>query len=299
MKTFVYHENASGKASFTRTGDSYYFDEENLAFAVADSPLRCLIRDTKNYPMDDFGFNAADTFCREFVKYASVKRKRSFKRNDLKEILLKINKEIYDLNISLGKLYKDPLNYDLAETVGIGAIIVNNSLFYGGVEDCYVNVLRGRDLENVALWNYQILKAGKYIDRLSKENKLIDYVPKQLRKKLKKENFWEPCWCNYLRNNIDALDDGGELVGWGCFTGEKNLEPFIQVHEVQLRKGDHILLFSDGMIPVLEDRNFVKWFLEKNNTSFYFQLEMRQKIMKLLEGKSSKDKEKTLIYYKY
>lgn len=187
----------------------------------------------------------------------------------------------------------------LQKQVGIGAIIVEESLFYGGVEDCYVNVLRGKNLENIAPWDYQILKAGKYIDRLSNENKLINQVPRQLRKKLKKENFWEPCWCNHLRNNINALDDEGKPVGWGCFTGEKELEPFIQVHEVHLMKGDHLFLFSDGMIPVLDDSEFLKWFLEENNPSFYFQLQMRERIMNLLQEKSDKDKEKPLIYYKY
>ena len=29
----------------------------------------------------------------------------------------------------------------------MGAIIINNTLYYGGVEDCYVNVLRGEELK--------------------------------------------------------------------------------------------------------------------------------------------------------
>ncbi|HQF36271.1 MAG TPA: hypothetical protein PLL26_01345 [Candidatus Dojkabacteria bacterium] len=64
-------------------------------------------------------------------------------------------------------------------------------------------------------------------------------------------------------------------------------------------KGDHLFLFSDGMIPVLDDSEFLKWFLEENNPSFYFQLQMRERIMNLLQEKSDKDKEKPLIYYKY
>jgi len=117
--------------------------------------------------------------------------------------------------------------------------------------------------------------------------------------KLKKENQWKPCWCNYLRNNKNALDEEGNLVGWGCFTGEKEAEEFIQTHSVKLKKNDHILLFSDGMIPVLEDKGFINWFIQNVTSSFYFQYQMRSKIMELLGGREEANKEKTLIYMQY
>lgn len=299
MKIFTYHENASGKGSFTKTGDAYFVNEDRVAFAVADSPLRCLILDTKEYPFDDFGFDAADTFCKNFVKFCSKYTDGAITKDILKEILLKTNREILKLNNSLGKSYDDELNYDVAETVGVGAVVEDNILLYGGVEDCYVNVLRGEELENIAPWNHQIMKASKYIDELSEENKLIDYVPEELRGKLREEHYWEPCWCSYLRNNSNAFNKEDDLVGWGCFTGEKELEPFIQTHEVELREGDHILIFSDGMIPVLKDKGFLRWFIKNQNNSFYFQLEMREKIIELLKGKSDVDKEKTLVYFRY
>lgn len=300
MKTFVYHENASGKASFTKTGDAWSIDDDLKIFAVADSPLRCLIRDTKQYPFDDYGYEAASTFCEGFIKHCKTQlSSENFSLKTLKDILIKTNEDIKKLNMRLGKKFNDPLNYDLAETVGVGAVIKDHTLYYGGLEDCYVNVLRGKNLENIAKWNYQIAKASKYIDKLSSKDKLKDYIPKELINKLKKENQWEPCWCNYLRNNKNALDEEGNLVGWGCFTGEKEAEEFIETYSIPLKKNDHILLFSDGMIPVLRDKGFINWFIQNVTSSFYFQYQMRSKIMELLGDRGEANKEKTLIYMQY
>jgi len=62
-------KNASGKGSFTKTGDAWIIDEDLKIFVVADSTLRCLIRDTKEYPFDDHGYEAAELFCKSFLKY--------------------------------------------------------------------------------------------------------------------------------------------------------------------------------------------------------------------------------------
>lgn len=246
MKTFAYHENASGKASFTKTGDAWAINDSLKIFAVADSPLRCLIRDTKEYPFDDYGYEAADMFCKSFLKFGEHFLQESKQDTEsFKKVLIKCNKEVGKLNKRLGKKFNDKLNYDIAETVGIGAVIVKDKLYYGGLEDCYINVLRGKELKVVTTWEYQIMKASKYIDLLSKENKLKDYIPKELVGKIKTANEWEPCWCNHLRNNSKAVDKDGVPVGWGCFTGEETAEKFIQSHSINLKKDDHILLFSD------------------------------------------------------
>ena len=238
-------------------------------------------------------------FVKALLNIVTQLSSEDFSLKTLKDVLIKTNEDIKKLNIQLGKEFNDPLNYDLAETVGIGALIKDHTLYYGGLEDCYVNVLRGKNLENIAKWNYQIVKASKYIDKLSIEDKLKDYIPKELINKLKKENQWEPCWCNYLRNNKNALDEEGNLVGWGCFTGEKEAEEFIQTHSVKLKKNDYILLFSDGMIPVLRDKGFINWFVQNVTSSFYFQYQMRSKIMELLGDRGEANKEKTLIYMQY
>lgn len=103
MKTFAYHENASGVGSFTKTGDAWNFDEAEMIFAVADSPLRCLIRDTKEYPFDDHGYAAAETFCKSFIN--GVKDNPN---EPLEKILYQCNDCIKALNIQLGKNMEIP-----------------------------------------------------------------------------------------------------------------------------------------------------------------------------------------------
>ncbi len=300
MSIIVYHENPSDLASFTRLGDAWAIDEQNMIFAVADSPLRHLLRDTRNYPFDDFGYETASTFCDEFLlSFRNILQKGSFTEKSLRIALLEANVAIDQLNKKRGRTYGDKSNYDIAETVGIGAVVSEGVLYYGGLEDCYVNILRGPNLENVAVFEYQIMKASKYLDVLTEQGKVEEYIPEDIRGKLRKESLWEPCWCTHLRNNLEARDEKGNLVGWGCFTGEAVVGDFIQTHAVELEKGDRILLFSDGMIPVLENDVFVEWFIKNRHPSFHFELAMRKRIMQLLAGKDSAHKEKTLIYFEY
>ncbi|HKM20304.1 MAG TPA: hypothetical protein VJY47_03770 [Candidatus Dojkabacteria bacterium] len=107
MKTFVYHENPSGQYSFSKSGDAWCIDDELKIFAVADSPLRKLILETKEYPFDDYGYEAASTFCNSFVKHTKESIKIELNKEVMKNILLQCNRDILALNKSLGKDYKD------------------------------------------------------------------------------------------------------------------------------------------------------------------------------------------------
>lgn len=299
-KPFIYHENTSGKGLFVKIGDAWAIDEESKIFAVADSPLRCLIRDTKQYPYDDHGYEAASTFCNSFV--SSIKEtltNKDFSDEDFRDSLISSNRSLKQFNEKLGKKYGDINNYDVAETVGVGAVIHNGTLFYGGLEDCYVNVLRGEELINVAPFNYQIMKASKYVDKLASQDKLKDYVPTTIKGRLQKENEWEPCWCNHLRNNMKAVDEAGNLVGWGCFTGEETAEDFFQVHSLKLEKGDKILIFSNGMITLLNNDEFKRWFCENAKSNFHSQQAVREKIMEMFADDPVVNKEKTILYFEY
>lgn len=317
MSTFVYHENPSNDKAFVKSGDAYAIDEDVKAYAVADSPLRCIIRDSKQYPHDYHSDKAAQLFCDSFVESTKklIKGSSRSKGNDKDKdndndkdgftiekfitVLNVANKSIADLNKKLDLTYDNPLKYDLAETVGVGALIQGNKLFYGGLDDCAIRVLRGTQLKNVAKWDQPVKRSSKYIDRLAESGELMNYYTPEFHELVKKENYWEPCWCNHLRNNIDAKDREGKLVGWGCFTGESKASDFYQVHELTLEKGDHIFIYSDGMEKYIKNAGFTKWFLKNVTNSFYFHMELRKTIIALQNLISDVDKEKTLIYIKY
>ncbi len=296
---YIYHENASLQASFIRTGDAYAIEEKLKIAAVADSPIRELLRSKlRRYPQDDHGFEAAETFCRSVVE--SLSNSSSIDKQTFLASLLTANSEIKKLNESLGRTEKDYLHYDLAETVGVAAIQTGDQLIYGGLEDCYVFVLRGEQLENVAPFDYQIVKAAKYVERVTNEGKYKAELPRDLVSALPEEALWEPVWCNILRNNHEIKDENDELVGWGAFTGEERTEPFIQVHQIELQPGDHVFVLSDGMLPLLNSKVFLNWFVLNVETNFRFSLSLREKVIKIL-GKDNVDthKEKTFVYWKY
>lgn len=89
-------------------------------------------------------------FVKALLNIVTQLSSEDFSLKTLKDVLIKTNEDIKKLNIQLGKEFNDPLNYDLAETVGVGAVIKDHTLYYGGLEDCYVNVLRGSNLKYIA-----------------------------------------------------------------------------------------------------------------------------------------------------
>lgn len=298
QKPFIYQETQADKTAFMKKGDSWAVSKDYLTLSVADSPLRRLTIAKRTYPFDDLGGHFGDLFCNKFIEYAEELTANS-KEQEIKEILARVNADIKEENIKSGKVYGDNNNYDMGEVVGAGLTIKGDTLFYGLLEDCYINVLRGEQLKDQVKLNYQITKAGKEINRISSEGKLTDFMTDEVKKILEEYDYWEPMWCTYLRNNITATNNNGEKVGWGTFNGEIEAEHFFQVGKVTLEPGDHILIFTDGMIPILEDENTLKWLLENANPTFVGQYKFRQQIEKLLDGKSALHKEKTLIYLKW
>lgn len=298
QKPFIYQETQADKASFMKRGDAWAVSEDYLTLAVADSPLRRLTIAKRTYPFDDLGGHFADLFCNKFIQYSEELSENS-DASAVRNILIKINSDIRDENLKLGKLYGDNNNYDMGEVVGAGLTIRGNTLFYGLLEDCYINVLRGENLEDQIKIDYQIVKSSKEIDRMASQGRLTDFMTDEVRDILQESDYWEPIWCTHLRNNNTVTNDNGEKVGWGIFNGEQEAEHFFQVGSIDLKAGDHILIFTDGMIPVLQDKDTLKWLLENANPTFMGQYKFRQQIEKLLEGKSTLHKEKTLIYLKW
>lgn len=298
---FLYHENVSGDGSFLQQGDFYAVDESYKIAVVSDSPIRELTRSNlRKYPQDDNGLKAGEAFCNTMLdRLVAFVQDGTISAETFNSALVDANKSIKVLNQSLHKTSKGYLTYDCAETVGMAAVQVGDSLIYGGLEDCYVFVLRGPNLENVEKVDHQIMKARRFLDKLFAAGEYQKEYPEELKLSLKPEAFWEPIWCNVLRNNNDIHDENGNRVGWGCFTGEEKAESFFQVHQIQLEPQDHIFVLSDGMIPILNHKDFLEWFIGNWQSTFEFQKKMREKVVSIWgDNNTITNKEKTLIYWK-
>lgn len=300
-KPFIYFESNSGEYSFANRGDFYAVDSENKIFAVADSPTRYLTLRKRDYRNEDNSPKAAQLFCDLVVKDCKklIDQNREIKSEDLTEIMKQINGEIKELNLSLGKKYKDRDNYDLAETVGAFGFIHDGKFYSGMLEDCYLNILRGKELADVHKTRYQIMKSYRYLEEVMKNEGPERFLTRDLKRYLEKEEYPEACWCNHLRNNIELKDKAGEPLGWGCFNGESEAETYFQTSITQLEKGDIIMIFSDGMIPILQNDQIFNWLKDNLRYDFHFQLELRKKIIEQFPDGEVSKKEKTLIYYRY
>ncbi|MBI2356712.1 SpoIIE family protein phosphatase [Candidatus Dojkabacteria bacterium] len=297
---FVYHDNPSNEASFLPSGDAWAIDSDLHIFAVADGVLRGHTRAVRTFPFEDYESEVAEIFCAGFIKYAKEYIfEKKVGEGTVNEILEKINQDIASFNGKLDRDPVDPLNYDTPETVGFGAFIFEGKLYYGGLEDCYVNVLRKGSLEQVNPMKYQIMKALKHANTLIGKDIFLAQIPDDIRKKVITEHDWEIYWCTVLRNNPNVKDEAGNKVGFGIFNGDKRATQFFQSHVVDLEAGDRILLFTDGMIPILDNDEITKWMLDNYKPTFDFSHEMNVKVRERFKGENWVDKEKTLIIYQY
>jgi hypothetical protein len=300
MRTFVHHENPSGKNSFRFSTDAYSLDESLQIFAVADPPFRMLTRLHKDYPQEDFSKLASQIFCTVFVDSARerIEKDESFNEQSFIACMSNANKAIFDLNMELGREFNIPTQYDVAETVGMAAVVFDGILYDGGLEDCYVNLLRGDNFVDIHKFDYQIMKSSKYMDNVSKTGGLSKHIDPEVLKLIPDEYHWEAFWCTYLRNNTDIMDKEGRRIGWGCFTGEDSAMSFVQTHKAKIKKDDHLLLFSDGMIPATENRDLMQWFTKNVNTSFRFHEEFSAKLEDLNKDLPTEFSEKLILYTK-
>lgn len=298
---FTYHENPNGPITFTSSGDAWKSIDNKIA-AVADAPLRALTRHKRDFLNQDYSAQAAQLFCQNVTELAEqiILTTGKFDEQSMRDVLLKTNQEIKQFNHKLGKSYTDGNNYDVAETVAAAYVIHDGWLYYGLVEDCYLNVLRGNDLQDQIKLDYQIMRASKYLDQISAQGKLEDYLTPELKSILPQSEYWEPTWCRFLRNNNDINNETGEKLGWGCFNGEDKIADFFQIGKVQLQPGDHILLFTDGMIPVLDNVELKQKIVKLGNQiDFNKSLQLRQSIMDTFKDTKENWKEKTLLYQQY
>ena len=181
----------------------------------------------ERYPIPSPAKLAANLFCDSFIKSALNKK---VDEKLIIESSLFANKKIWE---KLNKDLKvDYLENDFAACVGSVGVIEDNNFYYGFIADCGICVF---DINGRLKFKTKNEGPSKRIgeDIIKRYN--TGFKQAYGRKIIRKE---------YRNNPLNPLS-------YGAFTGEENAACFIRTGQLQIEKGDRIVLYTDGMNNLL------------------------------------------------
>lgn len=188
---------------------------------------------------------SAQIFCKSSVKYLE----KALAQKNLSPIQIKkIIKESFDSandkikalneNHKINEKTMDYVQHDWFDTVGVVAVVASGVLSYGVVGDCGLVVF---DKHNKKKFQ---TRDGVHPAVLQFEKKYPDFASFSKDKRallIHKE----------LRNNPDGQ-------GYGSFTGEASVQTYYVLGSKKLTKGDMVVLYSDGLVPLLKNKETIQ-----------------------------------------
>lgn len=222
-------ENARGEPmeDYARAGEK--------AFAVADGVSLDRYRES-DFECGSGAARAARLFC-DIVAAGLEIDNGDIGIDRLARAFRAANWEIAKLNAAEGVIDKQNfLDVDLFGAVGAAAYFSSPSeLHFGYVGDCGVRVagpdgrIRFRTANDIA--------------RVADYQRTHTFASRDEQRRFVRGK---------MRNNPSFVDEGGFPAGYGVFTGEPGVEAFFRFGRVDLRAGDTVLVFTDGVLPLLE-----------------------------------------------
>jgi serine/threonine protein phosphatase PrpC len=253
MKVFTIFLNDIHYGQFKEVED--YFLVKGNIFVVADGvtrdPLKyrnfagkTIAELLKYYPQPSPARIAAEKFCQKFISYLNNRKKVD--AATIKKAFIFGNNYIQQLNKRNIKKV-DYLINDYWACVASGGVIVKNKLYWGGIGDC-----------GLIVWDRQ----GK-----------IKWQTPNWLKPLKDYLKWHPGdwakpsrrkWIRSKFRNKLGLIIKGQNIAYGVLTGEKTAKHFIYTGEIDLKRGDTIIFYSDGCECLLRRKEFIRQIKNKN-----------------------------------
>jgi serine/threonine protein phosphatase PrpC len=243
--------------------DFYFVPKKNPVFAIADGITRFSYENI-NKTLLNGARKAAEIFCLESAKY--LEKNLDFKtansksiKNAIKKAFDFVNERIKRLNIRYGIPKKmDYIKYDWFGAVGVAGIILKNKLYYGYLGDCGVVIF---DKKNKKKFQTKNMVASA----LEKFKNWKEFSPEKRALIIHKN----------LRNNPNKK-------GYGSFTGESRIENYYEIGIKKLKEDDLVVFYSDGLLELLKDKNFVEILRKKD----------RRKLDKFVLRKAKEDEQK-------
>ncbi len=211
-------------------------------FAVFDG-VPVLFQDP--YPNPSPGQKAAETGANSVIEFLKKSDLKPLER--LKEAFDFGNQKIKKLNDDLGVTPKtvDYISKQYAATVGVAGFIDNGVFYYGQISDCGIMALDqfgNRELD--------IISAGQLVSPfLAQFENRGDFAPGSQEEHV------------YFRSKVvnhQEIEFEGKKLNFGVLTGEKNAVQFVRYGAYELIPGNTVLLYSDGFLPFVFDKDFAK-----------------------------------------
>lgn len=220
--------------------DSFGFDKKKSFLAVADGVTRDpveVLPETKaefavNYPNPSPAKITSDIFTEQFLKI------RNYNLKSVRLAFKYANDKIRNWNrLHIPK--PDYLTRDLAGCVASGAIIQGNQFWYGFICDCGIAVFDESGKLKFRTQDEGPAKHDKYIWR-DKRLQNISWRKPKARRIIRE----------YYRNN--PL----EKHSFGVLTGQSNALRYIRAGSGRLKKGDILVVYTDGLEPIIFSEEF-------------------------------------------
>lgn len=255
--------------------DQFYASENEAIIAdgitrdpigISDFSL-CTKQDfLEKYPRPSGAELAAKVICDTFSKTQGT----------LMEKLIECNKNVHILNEKyINKC--DYLQNDYFGAVAFCVNIENNILNYAYICDCGIIVYD--QLGNIKFQTED--DKEKYSDPFIKNIGIPWNLP-EARIIVRRD----------YRNNLDNIQND-KCVSYGAITGERDAIEFIRDGRLSLKNGDLILLYSDGFINFLHDKEFIKQLLNFNKEQFENYVTIKSE-----ESYEKYGKEKTIVLFR-
>lgn len=222
--------------------DYFLISKKYPIFAVADGVTR-YIEAGEKYPKISGARLAAEEFCQATLKCLG----ENFEKPApiiLKKVFSFANKKIFNLNEKYGINKKiDYLGNDYFSTCGLAVFIKENILHYGYIGNCEIRVYNENDfLKFYSINEVEILEEWR-------DNKYF-----------KSKREYHLVWRKFLRNKPEV-----PYLTYGVLTGERESLNYCHFGKIKLKKGDLILLYSDGFLHWIEMFEFREIFRKGDN----------------------------------
>lgn len=235
MKHILYHENNS-EHPYLPQEDAYAYSSEQGIFVVADGVTHDGT-DPVNYPMPSDSYEVARIICNDVKNQLS---NAPFTTQAIVDAYIKANDHVHAFNIKSSLYEKRKENgYSIGAATTASILIKNNKLLYGVLDDCFISVFSEDLVDHPMLKSFVDISA-KYLDA---NYKWDDIETRRI-------------WREDFRNH--KLNIAKKEYGYGVIDGRPGFEQYIQTGEVTLKKNDLVCVYTDGFIPLMQNKEFIK-----------------------------------------